>query len=388
MLVVSSGLAAVLIAPQAVRAQYAEGIEPEMESGRVNFEGVANAMVVVVGAGPAIPNRTRVDQWGSQFRITGSEVLRGGLKAIFQVESGVSLDGSGDGGAAFGVGSRNTNIGLTGPFGTVFVGKWDTPYKVATYVVSLFGEGSIAGYAGIMGNVGVTGNNLAQGASFNRRQHNVVQYWSPDILGFSAILAYGANEERSATVNPSLLGFSVSYSKDPVLLTGAYERHKDYGAGVVAAGQAGATDTGRKLVASYRRDGTMVAVAYEHLRYAPSPTTEMKRNSALLAASSKIGSGTTRMTVTWAGRTKGNATSSAANIIAPCTAPGVCPGETGGKQLAIGHGYAFSKRTELYGIWTRVWNQPRAAYNLGMPVPGNVTGLNPMGYGIGLRHNF
>jgi hypothetical protein len=63
----------------------------------------------------------------SNIGFRGSEDLGNGLKAIFQLESFLNIDaGNGN------LGSRNSNVGLTSPWGTAFYGVWDTPYKIAS----------------------------------------------------------------------------------------------------------------------------------------------------------------------------------------------------------------------------------------------------------------
>src|SRR4029077_8665248 len=94
-----------------------------------------------LGAAPTgvnVPWRDRVTSNSSNIGFRGVEDLGGGLKAIFQIESAIGFDnqatfgtntanGTATGG---GFATRNTNVGLSGNWGTVFAGQWDTPYKV------------------------------------------------------------------------------------------------------------------------------------------------------------------------------------------------------------------------------------------------------------------
>ena len=71
-----------------------------------------------------IPGRNRVSSNSSRIGFKGTEDLGAGLKAWFQVEQGITAD-------ATGVGGRNTGVGLSGAFGSVHLGFWDTPYRAA-----------------------------------------------------------------------------------------------------------------------------------------------------------------------------------------------------------------------------------------------------------------
>ena len=85
----------------------------------------------------------------SNIGFRGSEDLGGGLKAIFQIESAINIDtGSG------GLGSRNSNVGLSGGWGTVFYGNWDTPYKVITLKADPFFATSAASFNSLYGSPG------------------------------------------------------------------------------------------------------------------------------------------------------------------------------------------------------------------------------------------
>ena len=72
---------------------------------------------------------------GSRIGVRGSEDLGGGLRAVFQVESG--FDATAGGGE---LGSRNTFVGLGGHFGEVRLGRHDTPYKLSTLSLNFFAD--------------------------------------------------------------------------------------------------------------------------------------------------------------------------------------------------------------------------------------------------------
>ena len=179
-----------------------------------DYEGVrasgATAATVLapgqLGATPTgvnVPWRDRVTSNSSNIGFRGVEDLGGGLKAIFQIESAIGFDNQATFGTNTATGSavgggfatRNSNVGLSGDWGTAFAGQWDTPYKVLSgavdpmFFTGISYTGAIIGTPGFgigpvtNGNVtlnaaGTAISNTAN-ASFERRQGNSVQYWTP-----------------------------------------------------------------------------------------------------------------------------------------------------------------------------------------------------------------
>jgi len=71
---------------------------------------------------------------------------------VWQIESGVQFDGNT---VANTIASRNSHVGLKGPWGTALVGQWDTPYKWATLTtVNPIAAGFIPDYTGILSGPG------------------------------------------------------------------------------------------------------------------------------------------------------------------------------------------------------------------------------------------
>ena len=86
-----------------------------------------------------LSRRNVVQDPGSFVGVRGTEDLGGGLKAFFQVESAATLD---TGGGTWG--SRNSAVGLQGNFGSVMLGRWDTPMRVTMLQVDPTGNTTIA----------------------------------------------------------------------------------------------------------------------------------------------------------------------------------------------------------------------------------------------------
>jgi predicted porin len=110
-----------------------------------------------------------------------------GWAVIAQLESQVDFASFPTERAAFG--TRDSYLGLEGPWGAVKAGKSDTPYKKATNAWDPFSR-TVADYNSIMGNTG--GDNRAE---FDWRMPHAVWYESPILYGlqFSALFSPGQN---------------------------------------------------------------------------------------------------------------------------------------------------------------------------------------------------
>ncbi|PVX85657.1 putative porin [Paraburkholderia unamae] len=151
----------------------------------------------------------------SQFGLTGTEDLGGGLKARFKLESGISVMTGGFNNSNGNLFGRQAYVALDSPYGTATAGLQFSPLFLALYGTdprgfSQFGSGLELYVDNVLG----TG-------AFNA---NGVSYTSPDIYGFrgSAMLAFGgtagnfqAGRQYSASLqyeNGSLLINAAIYS--------------------------------------------------------------------------------------------------------------------------------------------------------------------------------
>jgi len=386
-----------------------------------------------LGATPTgidVPHRDRVTSNSSNIGFRGAQPLGGGLRAFFQIESAIGFDnqatfgtntanGSPVGG---GFATRNTDVGVDGAWGRAFLGQWDTPYKVISgavdpmYFTGIAYTGALIGSPGFgvapvtNGNVtlnaaGTTFANVAN-ASFERRQGNSAQYWTPSYDGLTGKVAYSFNEGKSPSsgsvtrINPRIWSANLEYDKAPLYLAAGYEVHLDYFglSALVPAGQAVAVaaasptatassrDTGIKLVARYGFSKTRLGLIYERLDYeqdssaaAPSAFKEYRRGAFMLTAMHEIGPGTARALY-------GRARSGTCSLVggAPCVANAL-----GARQLSLGYSLSYSERTDLYAFYTRVANEANATYQFANGAGiGAAAGAANVGYLMGIRHTF
>ena len=156
--------------------------------------------------------------------------------------------------------NRNSKISLSGAFGEIMFGQWLLPYNemVAQWVDPFYDAGADShtsimgniGYGGTFYNGGVFPGALGEGSdgfdyngtfatSFNRRQEEVVQYWSPNLNGFTFRFATtsGVNDETGPgqDLDPRIWSTGVAYENtlangDNVWVAATYQQHDDYNA--------------------------------------------------------------------------------------------------------------------------------------------------------------
>jgi predicted porin len=192
-----------------------------------------------------IANRMRISDQSSLFGIRGTEDIGGGVKACFQLETAFKLDQNDTTFAA-----RNSGVGLQAGWGSVLMGRWDTPYKTYTGNFDPFADNTIAGYAGVMNDRG----------NFNVRATNVIQYWTPKIGGFEARVAWQVNEGKTAAVNPQGWSLGGQWVGGPFRVGLAYEKHEDALRGVAIAG---AEEQGISIQAAWKIGGFELGGIYQ-----------------------------------------------------------------------------------------------------------------------------
>jgi len=375
-----------------------------------------------MGATPTgvdVPRRNRVTQNSSNLGFRGSERITPDVSAFFQVESGVAVDAGGSN-----IASRNTGVGFkSGTWCTAFVGQWDTPYKTISgavdpmYFTGITYTGALIGTPGFgVGPVTIgapvtsaDGRTFANGtnASFERRQGNSMQWWSPAVMGATLRVAYSANENRTSSstgvtqVNPSIWSASLDYQAGPFYVACAYETHEDYfgidalvpgaqATPVAASGAfAGASsrDRGEKLVARVKLGATQLGVMAERLRFAKTggnaiagAFTRYERDAYVATLVQGIGAAGTLRAL--AGKARDGDCSRLDG--SACVTSGL-----GARQVSVGYSYSFSRRTDAYAFHTRVSNEARGSYQFANAAGlGAAPGSRSVGYLLGLRHTF
>jgi len=256
-----TGLAIACLAPAFAIAQ-------DPPKATVTVYGTLNVNLQSVGATGAttvtnnVKDRLGVSVDSSNIGVRAALKLSDMIGGVAQCESSANVDGIN----AAGICGRNSRVGLTGDWGTLFYGNWDTPYKTAAYGTKAddpFGNTDVYDAAAILTSPGFNTTTGAYSTASNTtitrftiRGQNAVAYHSPTWMGLNVKAHYttnefangggAANSANGAVVlyqNPSLYSASLGYDTGKMLpvgcsVFGAWEQHKD-GFGVLGIGAAG-----------------------------------------------------------------------------------------------------------------------------------------------------
>ncbi|WP_186453841.1 porin [Denitratisoma sp. DHT3] len=356
--------------------------------------GVADVGVesVTIGNQPnEMGNKTRVVSNSSYLGFKGEEDLGNGLKALFQLETALSLGTNADtnGGtngttaAAQWGATRDSFVGLGGGFGTIKLGTLTGPYRVLSTTYTYAPGSSGVAYTGAMfGTIG----GIKTGT--DDRTSNAIAYTSPTVNGFNASLLYAAAGNRNVdnqavSVNGKEWQIGLNYAIGGLSLGYAHVTRTDVQVSALAAGLGVvATPYGDELKANRIAakydfgQGTSVIALWDKQKYENGKavaTPSVERSAWMIGAGHQFGRN--QVTFEYARSNKLElSTGDVANSDA--------------KQYTLAYNYDLSKRTKVRTYFTKIDNQSAAAFNFyNNPVVGS-TGGDPRSIGASLRHSF
>lgn len=342
------------------------------ETSNVSIYGTADLSFDLIStgasaAGAAGINKNSVSSNVSKLGFKGSEGLDDGLTAIWQIEQQINMDNTGGT-----LGTRNTFLGLKSETaGTVLLGRHDTPYKISTRKLDIFGD-SIADNRALLGSV----SGKSANASFDGRQPDVVAYISPEMGGFTGAIAYvnlnegatGAAVPGTATGNASALSLAGMFKQDAFYGSLGYETHK------LETVAAGSKESAWKLGLGYDIDALGLGFVYEKTSDNLTAVTAANRyghNAYYLSANYKMGMNAIKAAYGKAGQLGATLNS-------------------GANQFSLGYDHGLSKRTKLYAIYSRISNQAAASYGFSQTTATSINGVgaSPSVFSFGMKHSF
>ncbi len=293
--------------------------------------------------GPSYKNWDGLNSGSSNIGFKGEEKLGGGMSAFFQCESDLRFLG-GTTRTSGSLCDRNSALGLKGGFGSVFVGTWDSPDKLAV------GKTRMSEDTGWMG---VT-HMLFQES--NRNAHSI-NYHSPKFGGLSvALQTTSTNRASNQTADGKKgrsNGFNVIYDQGPLTAMIGYTDEDDNAASLSING---ARDKNVSVGAAYKFGKAKVGATYTQAK-ASAGAFEGKVSAWNLAGDFDLGGGNSVwLGYTQAGDVKGNLGGT----------------DTGGKQWQLGFAKELSKRTEARIGYARVSNDRNADYTVGNTTASNM----------------
>jgi len=400
----------------------------------VTIYGVADGSFESVSAngassGTGYASRTRIATNSSLIGFKGTEDLGNGLKAMFQVENQISLDGpsgttTNSQSMGNGWNTRDTFVGLTGGFGAVLAGYISTPQRSTAAKYDLMpgatGSGSSLNMIGRVNLGGVTQGALGTTNNFDAStavgggqsvtnnvgtifRSQALAYVTPVFKGFNGVIAYVPNENRDNTAtgtgykrNQYGWNAAANYANGPINVSLAYLKLNDIGA-ISAIGGAGAPFSGDQnhtnwlLGASYDLSpSTKVSFMYDNFKgklgLSAGGEVEVKRNAFYLAGKQSFGANEIVLAYMKNGDNK--VSGLAGNF-----------GNSGAQAWSLRLAHNFSKRTQAYAIYTQIKNESNAVYDFnaidsvapagtGGGVGTLNAGADPRVLGVGVRHNF
>lgn len=153
-------------------------------------------------------------QSSSRLGFKGSEDLGGGLSGVFTLENGFNVD-DGTFSSANTLFNRQAWVGLNGGFGSVKLGRQQTPLYYAVNAVDPFGI-NLAGNAQTFFGYGLYGRDPLL------RTNNTINYTTPNIGGFAGQVAYSFGEQAGDSSRLRQTDVGLSYANGPVNVQLAY----------------------------------------------------------------------------------------------------------------------------------------------------------------------
>ncbi|MDP1595151.1 MAG: porin [Gallionella sp.] len=336
------------------------------ETANVSIYGKADLSFDVINTGAAANgaagmSKNNVSSNVSKLGFKGAEGLGEGLSAIWQIEQQINMDNTG---GTFG--TRNTFAGLkSDSMGTVLLGRHDTPYKLATRKLDIFGD-SIADNRALLGAVSAKSATVA----FDGRQPDVIAYISPEMSGFTGAIAYvnlAEGNTTAAQAKSSALSLAGMYKGGPLFASLGYEEHE-------ISSVAGTKESAWKLGVGYDIDALGLGFVYEKSSDNLTAVTAANRfghNAYYLSANYKMGMNAIKAAYGKAGQLGATL-------------------NTGSNQFSLGYDHGLSKRTKLYAIYSRISNQSAASYGFSQTTATSINGVgaSPSVVSLGLQHNF
>lgn len=205
----------------------------------------------------------------SRLGFKGEHEVNPKLKAFFQIEQQINFTTGGEDGKSQDFATRDTFVGLTGDFGAVQLGRFDSPFKKARGPANLFGD-----QLGDMRNLTRVGD-----GRFDERYDNTLQYTTPSFSGLKVALAYSIYEGESAKKgeDTDAISLALNYGNGPFAAALAYEDvGKDNG-----SDDSTGKRKGLRLAGSYKLNDNFKMVAfYQNVDYKGGDKNKRDKNSS------------------------------------------------------------------------------------------------------------
>ena len=337
----------------------------------------------------AIVTRNETASSNSRFGIRGHEKLGGGWRGVFQLETQFLLDKNTSAWA-----QRDSWVGLNHEsFGTIKLGRFDTPFKEYGDDISFLGisSGNFVSTSALYRRFGF---GTSSASRFHERRNNSVQYESADLSGFDFKAMYSTDEADTAVRHPHFISLGGKYQIGPLAILAGYEVHYDLFGG--SSNVPTAMRNNGDATARSKDKAKAIAVTYKAGRHSFEFDYNWKdwnEYGMLATASGRFASYKNNgMIVLWDARwndqwrtqihyvrsTKGECSRT---LGSPCITDGL-----DGSQISAGFAYYFSKRTYLFFMGQVLKNGRSAIFASGTQTPND--GEDVTQYALGINTTF
>ena len=289
----------------------------------------------------------------NRFGLLGHEDLGGGYRANFTIENGFFVE-SGALADQTRLFNRQAWVGFSGKPGEVRFGRQNSPQF---YIL-----GKLDSFAGA-----TYGSGLNNMSGYTPRFDNVIDYRTPSFGGFSGELVFASGNQPGSVVSGSSYIGAADYQKGPLYLGVTHVETRSTGpTGSVKTTFAGGSYDiakariyvgyfrGNTFNASSSRNGNYVSLYGVSGYYSPTTFDRISLGYTFADVSGDVSASAHEVSLMWA--------------------------------------HDISKRTELYGIATKIWNRGASAFYLkgAAPVPVNMpaAGHDVVGLQAGVRFLF
>lgn len=283
----------------------------------------------------------------SRLGFRGVEDLGGGMKAGFWLEAGLNPDTGTPNGLQF---QRRSTVSLMGNFGEVRLGRDYVPTFWNHTVYDPFGTNGVGSSVN-------TFSTLGSGATTLVRANNSLGYFLPNFGGFSGQFMYALKESKAANTPNEYTGIRLTYA-----------------AGPLSVGLATATEGSSVETDSFKR--TNIGASYDFGVAKPMAQYTVGKFGAREVKHLMVGV----VAPVGPGNIKASYTRSDYNPAA---------GDGDANQIALGYDYNLSKRTAVYGTFSRITNKNGgSSFGLNPNAAAQTANGKSTGFEFGVRHTF
>ena len=353
---------------------------PALAYAEASISGQANMSIDNLndGATTASASAWQLNSNQSRLIIKGSEDLGDGMSAMFQLDSRFNLDTGTIGTTAATNTAKlfdgNTYVGVKSNFGTVMMGRIDSPYKTSTRSLDVFFDVAGDNRAG----VGAIGGLFTHENRFS----NTIAYVSPAMSGFGIAAAAIFGGETPVANSTKGTGYSLNgtWKMDAFYAALAYESLK-YGTN--GTGDLGAAATCSTTTICFDDTNSTFKLAGGWSADAFTLNAIIEMPSYKVGSGAESGAETTNTNFYLGGKFAFSATDAVKLAYTDKGDQEVKGGTTPGKlsnhttQIAVGYDHSMSKATSVYANYVKTSANNAAG-----------TAADPSVLSLGMKHAF